>query len=144
MSHNYYVDTCVWLNLFKKEVNKTSGIQYWKIAKDFFRKIEERQEKIIVSTIVLKELYFRLKEKFQMINFFFKEAKYIDIVKTTTDDYKLARKWEIEYEGLSFYDYLHIAITKRMSACLVTRDAELINFAKIFVIVLKPEGVFPN
>ena len=31
----YYVDTCIWLNLFKKE---NGTFQYWRFAKDFLEK----------------------------------------------------------------------------------------------------------
>jgi len=139
MKNSYYVDTCIWLNLFKKEVNKKGGIPYWKIAEDFIKILEEKQEKIIVSTIVLKELYFTLKEKFPIINRFLKESDFIEIIKTSPEDYELARKWEKENKTLSFYDYLHTAITKRLNLCLITRDEDLIRFAKSHVNVLKPE-----
>ena len=142
MKKSYYVDTCIWLNLLKKEVNQKNGIQYWKIAEDFIRKIEEKQEKIIISTIVLKELYFVAEVKFQTINEFFKESDFIEIIKTTPEDYELARKWEKEHEKLSFYDYLHTAIAKRLNMCLVTRDEELILFAKSYLNVSKPEDLF--
>ena len=139
MGKKYYLDTCIWLNLLKKESNPKNGVQYWKIAKDFIEKIEEKQEKIVISSIVLKELYYTLKEKFQSINQFFKESDFIEIIKTDPSDYNLARKWEKEHENLSFYDYLHVAITKRLSLQLITRDEDLIIFAKSYVNVSKPE-----
>ena len=36
----YYVDSCIWLNLFKEEGDPTKGIPYWTLAKKF---IEEGQ-----------------------------------------------------------------------------------------------------
>lgn len=141
MKKSYYIDTCIWLNLFKKEVNKNTGARYWKITKDFINEIEKRQEKIIISTIVLKELYFLVEEKFQTINEFFEQEEYIEIIKTTTEDYQLARKWEKEHKKLSFYDYLHVAIAKRLNFYFITRDGELIIFAKNHVNVSKPEDI---
>jgi len=48
MKKRYYIDTCIWLNLFKKEVDSKSGIQYWKFAKDLIeeivRMLRERQK----------------------------------------------------------------------------------------------------
>ena len=96
MKKSYYVDTCVWMNLFKKEVNHKTGVQYWKLAKDFIEQVEEKQEEIIISTIVLKELYFVAKNKFEIINKFFKESGFIKIIKTNPEDYQLARKCEEE------------------------------------------------
>lgn len=51
-----YLDSCIWLNLFKKESDSTSGVQWWKLTKDFIEQVEERDGKVIVSTIVLREL----------------------------------------------------------------------------------------
>ena len=133
----YSTASCEVLN--PKNSNKKTGVQYWKIAEDFIKSIEEKQERIIVSTIVLKELYFTLKEKFPIINGFFKESDFIKIIKTAPEDYELARKWEEENKTLSFYDYLHTAIAKRLNLCLITRDEGLIRFAKNHVNVLKPE-----
>ena len=31
----YYVDSCIWLNLFKKEGDPTKGAPYWKITQEF-------------------------------------------------------------------------------------------------------------
>ncbi len=135
----YYVESCIWLNLFKKEGDPTKGIPYWKSAKDFIEQVEDKNGKIIVSTIVLKELYFTAKEKFNRIQKFFRESEYIEIVKTTPEDYELARKWEHEHKSLSFYDYIHVAIAKRLNIPLITRDEELIEFAKSHIEVFKPE-----
>lgn len=142
MKDSYYFDTCIWLNLFKKEVNKKSGIQYWRFAKNLIEEIEDKQDKIIISTIVLKELYFKLKEKFPIINGYFKESDFINIIKTSPEDYELARKWEKENKTLSFYDYLHVAIVKRLNLHLITRDEDLIIFAKNYIKVSKPEELF--
>ncbi|MBI2452285.1 PIN domain-containing protein [Candidatus Pacearchaeota archaeon] len=101
--------------------------------------VEDQNGKIIVSTIVLKELYFTAKDKFNRIKKFFKESEYIKIVKTTPGDYELARKWEQEHKSLSFYDYIHVAIAKRLNIPLITRDEELIEFAKSRIDVFKPE-----
>ncbi|MBU0760474.1 MAG: PIN domain-containing protein [Nanoarchaeota archaeon] len=136
-----YLDSCIWLNLFKKESDSTSGVQWWKLTKDFIEQVEERDGKVIVSTIVLKELYFKTKDKFNRIQKFFKESEYIEIVKTTSEDYELARKWEQEHGLLSFYDYIHVAITKRLNIQLITRDKDLIEFAKSYVEVFKPEDL---
>ncbi|MCH7568025.1 MAG: PIN domain-containing protein [Nanoarchaeota archaeon] len=137
----YYLDSCIWLNLFKKEGDATKGIPYWKLAKDFIEQVEENNEKIIVSTIVLKELYFTTKNKFEVIQAFLKESEFIKIVKTTPEDYEQAREWEKSHKELSFYDYLHVAIAKRLKVYLITRDEELINFAKCQVEVFKPEDI---
>ncbi len=42
----YYVETCIWLNFFKKEGDATKGIPYWKLARDFVDQVGDRNEKI--------------------------------------------------------------------------------------------------
>lgn len=118
----YYFDSCMWLNLFKKEGDINKGIPYWKLASDFLEKIEEERDIIIVSTIVLKELQFKLGNKFNDVDRFFKEKEFIKIIKTTNEDYILARNFEQEHKMISFYDYLHVSIVKRLSIILITRD----------------------
>lgn len=138
---SYYVDTCIWLNLFKKEGDETKGIPYWKSAKDFIKQIEEHNDVIILSTIILKELLFKLSDRFNEIKQFLQESDSLHIIKTTPDDYHQARRWEQEHQRLSFYDYLHVAIAKRLDIHLITRDKELMEFAQEHVEVSKPEDL---
>ena len=139
VGEKYYLDTCIWLNLFKKEGDVTKGTPYWKIAKEFLEQVKPT-EKVIVSTIVLRELVFTARDKFKIIKSFFKESDFIEVIKTLPRDYEFARKLESD-DGFeqSFYDYLHIAIARRLNATLVTRDKELITKAKKFVEANRPE-----
>ncbi|MFC1800815.1 PIN domain-containing protein [Nanoarchaeota archaeon] len=69
-------------------------------------------------------------------------SRYIKIIKTNNEDYDFARKFEKEDEfKLSFYDYLHIALSKRLDAPLVTRDKELIEIGSKIIPVIKPEDL---
>ena len=139
---SFYLDTCIWLNLFKKEGDPTKGVPYWKIAKEFLEKVMFSEDKITYSGLILKELKFTLKneELFKEKILFFKEE--FKFIKTTEEDYSFARKLESElkYE-LSFYDCLHIAICKRLNFILVTRDEILIQSAKEHIQVDKPENL---
>jgi len=137
----HYVDTCIWLNLFKKEGDETKGVPYWKHAKDFFEQVKENNGLLIVSTITLKELTFKLGDKFNDIKSFFQESGFINIIKTTPEDYNQARQWEQEHQLLSFYDYLHVAIAKRLNVPLITRDRDLMEFAQEHVKVFRPEDL---
>jgi len=134
----YYVDSCIWLNLFKKEGDPTKGVPYWKLAKDFL----ELNNRLIISTIVLKELSYKLENQFEEKLKFFKDTEFVEIIKTTPEDYDLARKFENEEEfNISFYDYLHVAIAKRINAPLITRDKDLMDFASKHIEVFKPEDL---
>lgn len=140
MAQSYYVDSCIWLNLFKKEGDPTKGVPYWKIAKDFIESVEKSNDLIIVSAAVLKELTFKLGEKFLLGKEFFDKSNYIKLIKTLPEDYSFARKLEsdLEYQ-LSFYDCLHIAIAKRLDIKLITRDKGLLEIANKHISVNKPE-----
>lgn len=140
MNETFYLDTCIWLNLFKKEGDESKGKPFWIIAEEFIEKVEISNDFIIVSTIVLKELEFKLGDKFSLVKEFFKDNSFIKIIKTNTEDYKLARSYEdSDKYGLSFYDYLHVAIVKRLNIIFITRDRDLVEFSKNIIIVNKPE-----
>ncbi len=137
MKKYYYIDTCIWLNLFKKEGDETKGEPYFKIAHKF---IEKETRNILYSGIILKELEFILNDeiKFKQKKQFFRD--FFKFIKITDMDYDLARKYEFENNFvISFYDYLHIAICKNNNFILITRDKEMALFAKNYIEVKKPE-----
>ena len=132
----YYLDTCIWLNFINKEE------PFDKIAKNFLINISNK-DKIIISTIILKELENKLgKEKFKIIEKFFNNKGNIILIKTINSDYINARVLEnsIRFE-ISFYDCLHIVISKRLNCTLITRDKELIKIAEEYISVWKPEDL---
>jgi len=139
---SFYLDSCIWLNLFKKEGDSTKGIPYWKIAEDLIKQIKENNNEIIVSSSVLKELSFKAGNIFKIIEKFFEDEKYIKMIEFIEEDYTFARKLESKsgFE-ISFYDCLHIAMCKRLNFILVTRDNLLIDFARDYIEVQKPENL---
>jgi len=142
MTMSFYVDTCIWLNLLKNEGDISKGEPYWKIAKKFIEYVKLNSFQIVVSGLILKEIMFKAGDKFDWINEFFKREPYIKLVKTTEEDYNFARKLEAETGfGISFYDCLHIAISKRLNLTLITRDKELIKTCNNLVPVAKPEDL---
>lgn len=139
---SFYLDSCIWLNLFKKEGDPTKGTPYWKIAEDLIEHIKEGNNEIIVSPNVLKELSFKAENIFKIIKRFFEDEKYIKMIELIEEDKIFARKLESKsYFEISFYDCLHIAICKRLNLILVTRDNLLIDFAKEYIKVEKPENL---
>jgi|SRR3989344_3724076 len=144
----YYVDTSIWLNLFKKEGDPKQGVPYWKIAKDFVDTVMfSKDDQLIYSGFILKELKFNINnEMFYLdkLTFFENEDK-IKFVKATPDDYSFARKLESEFRyDISFFDCMHIAICKRMNYALVTRDSLLIQHAIKYVEACTPEKLLPK
>lgn len=137
----YYVDTSIWLNLFKKEGDPTKGVPYWKIAEDFLKKTRKSSEaKICISTIVLKELSYKLKMDFYVVQHRLKRKAVI--YRVLNEDYLFAREIKKKHAYiLSFADCLHIAIAKRNGCILVTRDRELLEIGKMYVPSRKPEDL---
>ena len=140
MKNVYYVDSCIWLNLFKKEGDEKKGKPYWKIARDFLEMVEKNRDEVVVFTIVIKEISFKADDKLEMIINFLKNENYIKIIKTKNEDYDFARFFERKKGNkLSFYDFLHVAVSYRLNAYLITRDKELIDACKNIINVCKPE-----
>lgn len=141
----YYIDTCIWLNLWKEEGDPTKGIPYWLLAKNFIGKIIfSTDEEIIYTGFVLKEIKSKLNDDqlFQeKLEYLKKEPKFRFIV-ATSEDYDLARKLESDFGfGISFFDCMHIAIAQRLGAILVTRDRLLHDQAQKYISVDKPENL---
>ena len=141
---SFYVDSCIWLNLFKEEGYPSKGVPYWKIAKDFIEEIIfSKNDEIVYTGFVLKELKYKLDgDTFNEKLLFLKSEEKFKFIKATEEDYSFARKLESEshYE-ISFFDCLHISVCKRLNFILVTRDEQLINFAKNHIEVNKPENL---
>lgn len=141
MKKSFYVDSCIYLNLWLKEGDKSLGKPYWEIASDFLDFVDKSDDcELISSNFVLKEIESRLN------NFNVSRMDYIKtksrFVKATEKDYNFARKLESEMSyAISFYDCLHISLCKRLGFILVTRDKDLIKIAKRHVWVSKPENL---
>lgn len=141
----YYIDTSIWLNLFKKEGNPAKGIPYWQIAKEFIERVMfSEDDEIIYSDIVLREIKLKLGEYeyFKVDKFFFKEPKCVK-VDLTSDDKIVARQLESQYQfEISFYDFIHMALCKRFDCILVTRDKQLSDVSRANGIsAYKPEDI---
>jgi len=141
----FYIDSCIWLNLFKKEENPHKGSPFWKSANDFItRVIISKDCEIAYSSIILQELRAVIKNDrlFERRADFIKRGQNFRRVEISSEDYLSAK--EIEKTSgpyVGFGDCLHIAICKRLALVLVTRDREMINVAKRYVKVGRPEDL---
>lgn len=139
----YYIDTCIWLNLFKKEGDPTKGIPYWQLAKEFLEKVLfSKDDSLVYSGLVLRELQIKLREQaYQEKKRWFEEEPKFLKVEVIGDDKVEARKLESRYDfEISFYDLLHAVLAKRLGLVLVTRDEQLLKIAQeIGVQTAKPE-----
>lgn len=142
MKKSYYVDTCVYLNIWQKEV--VNGVELWKLSKEFFDKIEEREDTIYYSGFILKEIMYLLsenefKKKREM---FGSNPRFIKEI-LTSEEYEEARKIEIKIKNeISFYDIIHILLARKTKSILITRDKKIIETSKsLDVEAKKPEEI---
>jgi len=137
----YYVDSCIYLNLWKKE-SEESGNLLWKSAKDFFEKAENENSVIYYSGFLLKELMFVLDErefidKLELFNY----SPNFKRISLTKEEYEEAQKLKNSINSdISLFDIIHTFLAKKTNSILITRDKELLKFAKnINVEAKKPE-----
>lgn len=143
MPNIYYFDTCVWINLFKNEVS-LEGKPFWKAVEAFIYSLPRSDKNLVYSGIVLKELRFKLgnEQVFEEKERFIKEELKLSYVKFIPEDYSFARRLESKVNFvISFYDCLHIAICLRLDMILVTRDRELIEIARGYIVAKSPEDL---
>lgn len=140
----FYVDSCIYINLWNKEGSARFGTPYWKIAAKFFEKFKENSI-FYYSNFILKELKFNIpKKEFAQKLKLFNSSSNFKKLKCSPAKFQLARKIESElrYE-ISFYDILHLILAKRSDAVLITRDKKLINACHRYeVAVNRPEDLF--
>lgn len=139
----YYLDTCIWLSLLKKE--ELEEKQEWEEIKKFITKILLENGEIYYAGITLKEL----KIKGISENYFknklrkFEESSKLIFANSFGEDYDLARKFERELNyKIGFGDLIILAICIRLELILVTKDIDLMKFARKHVEVLSYYDLF--
>ena len=142
MKKRFYVDACIYINLWQKEGDPSKGIPYWRLAKDFFKKFDNDACIIYYSGFLLKELEFVLpKALFDKKRLLFGSSPNFHKLMLTEEGLAQARVMEStldEYVG--FYDIIHMLLSERAGATLVTRDKKLLEVADSHCIpAKKPE-----
>jgi len=139
---NFYVDTCIYLNLWLKEKSK-QDLPLWRYAKEFFESVENSGLKIYYSGIILKELsYILTKEEFNKKRVVFNSPIFEKLI-LSKEELNLARyiESELKYE-ISFYDIIHLLLAKKSNSILITRDRKLLYIAKNYSVTAKrPENI---
>ena len=141
MTKSYYIDSCIYLNLWQKE-RSGAGKPLWKITKDFLGKIEEDNTIIYYSGFLLKELsYILTKNEFIKKRLMFKSTPNFKKLKLTSNEYELAKNIDAKNK-IGFYDTIHLLLTKKSNSILITRDKKLLKLAKKYKITAKkPEEI---
>lgn len=139
MTERFYIDTCIYLNLWQKEVDLKTGFKFWKIARDFLQRLEKKDSTILYSGFILKEMSYIIKDYFNEKKELFLDSRF-EKVFAIPKDYEFARELERKFNyEISFFDCIHIVLAKKENAILVTRDEKLIKYTKGYCKVHKPE-----
>jgi len=140
MTSKYYVDTCIYLNLWQRKVDQKTGLKFWKVARDFLQNAENTDSVFLFSGFVLKEMSYILGDRFDGKKNLFLDKERFEKVFAMPRDYEFARELEKKFNGeISFFDCMHIVLTKKEDAILITRDEKLIKYARKYCKVHKSE-----
>ena len=136
---SFYVDSCIYLNLWQEEGDPTKGVPYWKIAKDFFEKFDDEETIIYYSGFLLRELKFVLTEEdYKNKRILFDSHPNFKKINLSDEELNKARKIESElkYE-ISFFDIIHLLLSIKTDSILVTRDRKLLDISKSYQVIAK-------
>lgn len=135
---NFYVDTCVYLNLWKKETDE-KGNALWFFAKNFFEFTSINNYKIYYSGFILKELMFLISvENYIEKREFFESNVLFEKIVLTDEEYRRAIKIKSKFNtNCSLFDIIHIFLSKKSNSILVTQDKELISLASELGVIAK-------
>ena len=139
---SYYVDSCIYLNLWQKEIDE-NGKPLWEYAKRFLEKAEEDNSLIYYSGFLLKELMFILDmEEYLQKRELFEDSPNFKKVILSKEEFQLAVQIRKQNKEISLYDIIHLLLSKKTNSILITRDELLIQLAgKFSIIAKKPEEI---
>ncbi|MDI3544328.1 MAG: hypothetical protein PWQ28_609 [Candidatus Woesearchaeota archaeon] len=129
---SFYVDACIYLNLWKKEGDETKGVPYWKIAKDFLKKIDDNNITIYYSGFLLKEIKYVIGDKlFNEKRRLFDSSPNFKKINISSKELNEVRKIESESNfEISFFDIIHMILSRKTNSILITRDEKLLELSK--------------
>ena len=133
----YYVDTCIWIDFYENRSDKFRPLGDWALM--FFKKVEQEEEIIFVSDVVVRELSrFYSPEKIREIFDVFENKYLLQFLTKTRIQVAEAVKMN-RLKQIGFSDILHAIIARDAGAILITRDAHFL--AQDIVTVKKPEDL---
>jgi predicted nucleic acid-binding protein len=128
---NFYVDTCIYLNLWKKERGFIFEEPLWGIAKKFFDYVSRQNHIIYYSGFILKELLNKLStEEYLKKREIFEEENIFKKVMLTKEEYHRAITIKNSIKTkCSLLDIIHVMLAKKTNSVLITQDKELLKLS---------------
>jgi len=139
VAHYFFdVDTCIYLNLWKKEIDE-NGNPLWIFAKKLFELANLKEYKIFYSGFILKEMLFILSpEEYLEKRAFIEENKIFEKVHLSDEEYKKAIDFKNKAStNCSLFDIVHLLLAKKTNSILITQDKELLRLADYYRIAAK-------
>jgi predicted nucleic acid-binding protein len=139
VANSYYIDSCIYLNLWRKENSDYFKKPFWLFAKRLFEKLEYQNSVIYYSGFILKELSFILtQEEFSQKRILFENSPNFKKVLLSEEELNEARDIEDKTRReISFYDIIHMILARKTNSILITRDKKLLKIAKRYNILAK-------
>jgi len=139
VANSYYIDSCIYLNLWRKENSSYLRKPFWIFAKRLFEKLEHQNSVIYYSGFILKELSFILtQEEFSQKRILFENSPNFKKVLLSEEELNEARDIEDKTRReISFYDIIHMILARKTNSILITRDKKLLKIAKRYNILAK-------
>jgi hypothetical protein len=135
--------TCIYLNLWKKEVDEQGNL-LWEFAEKSFKKAESENSIIYYLGYLLKEIMFIFDEKqfIDKLELFNYSPRFIRVTLNKEEYEEAQRLKNMINSNINFFDILHILLARKTNSVIVTRDRELMEFAKrINVQTKEPEDI---
>jgi predicted nucleic acid-binding protein len=135
---SFYADTCIYLNLWKKEVDE-NGKPLWLFAKKFFELADLEGFRIFYSGFILKEMLFLLSSgEYLEKRAFIEENRIFERASLNEEEYKKAIELKNKTPtNCSLFDIIHLLLAKKTNSILVTQDRELLDLADYYTLIAK-------
>jgi predicted nucleic acid-binding protein len=135
----YYIDTCIFLNVWKGEVGPNKKWPFYRTSDEFLKKYKKD---ILISTKVLTEIERKLSEG----EFKIRCLQLLDELETLDVPEDVIAQAQRIYQDIdkeiSFADIIHMLMTEREGATLITRDRALMTIARAYDIsVASPDDL---
>lgn len=132
----YYIDTCIWRDYLENREDRFRPLGQWALS--LFQLIEENDEKLLYSDIVLDELRKRFSNT--QINELFRSFETsVEKVNVTQEQTREASLLN-QIRKIGFADALHAVLARDNDAILITRDEHFCDLADI-ASIKKPEDL---
>lgn len=127
---SFYIDSCIYLNIWKKEVGFKGEI-LWEDSKKLLEILRDKKIKVIYSGFMLKELMFLLDSELYLSKVsLFESQENFKKCFLSKEELTKAKSLANQNTLIGLYDAIHIILAKKTNSVLVSRDKGLLSIAE--------------